>query len=415
METAFTVFLVGVSVIASILIKFVSERVGFTPIIGYMGLGFLLHVFHLKWEPALDQTITLVEVLAVFGIICLLFRLGLESDLSGLRKQLRPAGVIWFGNFFFSGFLAFSVAYSWLKLDLVPSLFIGTALTATSIGIPLTVWKGAGAVESTNGELLLDVAEMDDISGVILMAFILTLAPALKTGAGIPITPVVLRTAGELLFKALVFGSFCFLFAHYAERPLAEFFRGIEPTPDPMLLVAGVGFIIAALAEMLGFSVAIGAFFAGLTFSGDPETVKMTPSFSAVYDFFTPFFFINVGLSIDPDVFLNHLDIGLVLLVAAVVGKFVGTAGPALPICGGTGALLLGISMLPRAEIAMVVMQRGSALGEWAVPSPIYGAMVFVAAVTCLAAPLALGPLFIRWPQRQKMSYRNRMPGGAGE
>lgn len=399
MEPALVVLLVGVSVIASILIKFAFERIGLTPIVGYMGLGFLLHVFHLKWKLLFGQTISLFEILAVFGIICLLFRVGLESDLSGLRKRLRAASAIWVGNFFLSGLLAFVVAYTWLRLDLVPSLFAGTALTATSIGIPLAIWKEAGATGSPNGELLLDVAEMDDISGVILMALLLAIAPALKFGHGTPVTPVLLKTAAWFGLKALLFGVFCYLFSHYAERRLAEFFRKIEPTPDPMLMVAGVGFIIAALAEMLGFAVAIGAFFAGLTFSKDPETVKMSPSFSAIYDFFTPFFFIGVGLSIDPNAFLNYLDIGLILLAAAVVGKFLGTAGPALPICGGISALLLGISMLPRAEIAIIIMQRGSKLGEWAVPSSVYGAMVFVSAVTCLITPLALRPLFARWPQ----------------
>lgn len=399
MQTALIVLLVGMSIIAFILIKFVSERIGIPAIIGYMGWGFLLHVFHLKWKPVFGQTINLFEILAVFGIICLLFRIGLESDLSGLRKQLRPAVGVWIGNFFLSGLLAFIAAYSWLELGLVPSLFIGTALTATSIGIPLAIWKEACATESANGELLLNVAEMDDISGVILMALLLAMAPALKSGAGTTVAPVLLKTAIWFFFKALLFGVFCYLFSRYAEKRLTSFFRKIEPAPDPMLMVAGVGFIIAAMAEVLGFSVAIGAFFAGLTFSSDPETVKMSPSFSAIYDFFTPFFFIGVGLSIDPGALLNNLDIGLILLAVAVIGKFVGTAGPVLPMYGGASAVLLGISMLPRAEIALIVMQRGSELGQWAVPSIVYGAIVFVSATTCLAAPLILRPLFALWPQ----------------
>lgn len=321
MQTAFIVLLVGMSVIASILIKFVSEHIGLTPIVGYMGLGFLLHVFHLKREPVFGQTVNLFEILAVFGIICLLFRIGLESDLTGLRKQLGPASAIWVGNFFLSGLLAFGVAYSLLRFDLVPSLFIGTAFTATSIGIPLAIWKDAGATESPNRELLLDVAEKDDISGVILMALLLAMAPALKSGAGTTVTPVLLHTAIWFGFKALLFGVFCYLFSRYAERGLSRFFRKIEPTPDPMLMVAGVGFIIAALAEMLGFAVAIGAFFAGLTFSRDPETVKMSPSFSAIYSF--PRCIMMMAIS----------ALGSVLIPrkSALIPLHKGIAGPAVP------------------------------------------------------------------------------------
>jgi len=64
--------------------------------------------------------------------------------------------------------------------------------------------------------------------------------------------------------------------------------------------------------------------------------------------------------------------------------------------------------MLPRAEIALIIMQRGSALGDWAVPSSVYGATVFVSAVTCLIAPLVLRPLFGRWPQIAKTEYHRK-------
>ena len=59
-------------------------------------------------------------------------------------------------------------------------------------------------------------------------------------------------------------------------------------------MIAGFGLIIAALAELLGLSVAIGAFFAGLIFSRDPETVKLDTPFGTLYGFFTPFFFLLV-------------------------------------------------------------------------------------------------------------------------
>ncbi len=400
METAFLILLVGLSVIASMLIKSSFERLGLTPIVGYLVLGFLIHASHGKWEPLFSKAVALFEVLALFGIICLLFRIGVESDLAGMRKQLRLATVVWIGNMLFSSMLGFVAAYFWLKLPLIPSLFAATALTATSIGIPLAVWREAGLVDTPSGELLLDVAEMDDISGVVLMALLIAVAPALESGQGTLPFPALTETILWFLFKALGFGAFCFLFSRYWEKPVTDFFRRIEPAPDPMLMVAAVGFVIAALAEMLGFSLAIGAFFAGLTFSRDPDTVRMTPSFSAVYDFFTPFFFIGVGLMIEPWSLFSAMDLGVVLLGAAVVGKIVGTSGPLLPARGGMIAALIGISMVPRAEIAMIVMQRGSELGEWAVPSSLFGAMVLVSAVTCIFVPLFLRPLLKRWLRR---------------
>jgi Kef-type K+ transport system membrane component KefB len=64
-----------------------------------------------------------------------------------------------------------------------------------------------------------------------------------------------------------------------------------------------------------------------------------------------------------------------------------------------TGALLLGVSMIPRAEIAMIVMQRGLHEGDWAVTHQIYAAMVMISAVTCLFSPIIIRLLLQTWPQ----------------
>ena len=109
-------------------------------------------------------------------------------------------------------------------------------------------------------------------------------------------------------------------------------------------------------------------------------------------------FFIGIGLRVDPSSAAPALGIGTVLLVAAVAGKVVGAGLPALLESGSGAAALLSISMIPRAEIALVVIQRGRDLGNWAVPNTLYGAMVFVSACTCLVAPIVLRFLFLKYP-----------------
>jgi Kef-type K+ transport system membrane component KefB len=274
-------------------------------------------------------------------------------------------------------------------------------MTATSVGVSLGVWQEEDATKSDNGELLLDVAEMDDISGVILLGLLLAIAPDLRDGGMSAIVPVIARTSGVFVLKAVVFGAFCFFFSRYVEEKLTKSIRQIEPPPDPMLEVIGISFIIAALSEILGFSFAIGGFFAGLVFSRDPEAVKIDASFESLYELFTPFFFIGIGLQIEPDALIAAVDIGLVLLVAAAISKVIGTVAPAVLKTGWTGAVLLGISLVPRAEIASIVMERGLQLGEWAVPPNVFAAMVLVIAVTSIVAPLLLRHLLQKWPQTQ--------------
>ena len=407
MNIAILILLVGLAVVLSILIKASFERAGVPAIIGYLALGFFLNLADRQWTILSKEGIEIFEFLAALGIFCLLFRVGLESDLIGLIKQLRRASLIWAGNFSFSGFLGFATAYFLMGVSLIPSLFVGAALTATSIGIAVGAWEEANALDSPNGRILLDVAEMDDISGVILMALLLAIAPVLKKGDTGSLLPILGTTTIIFLFKGLLFTAACFFFSRYLEKPVTSFFRIVEPAPDPMLMVAGLGFIIAASAEMLGFSVAIGAFFAGLAFSRDPETVKMEASFSSIYDLFAPFFFIGVGLEFNPEFFTSYFGLGSILLLAAILGKIVGTAGPALLICGRYSALLLGISMAPRAEIAMIIMQRAADLGSWAAPAQVFGAMVFVSAASSLVVPLVLRRLLTKWPQNKEQLGEN--------
>jgi Kef-type K+ transport system membrane component KefB len=166
-----------------------------------------------------------------------------------------------------------------------------------------------------------------------------------------------------------------------------------------MLAVSGIGIIIAAVAGLIGFSLAIGAFFAGLVFSRDPEAVKMEASFLPVYEFLSPFFFIGIGLKIDPDSFTTALSLGCILAVAAIFAKVIADGIPVSLMRGMSGGLLIGTSMVPRAEITMVIMQKGLSLGDWAVPQKAFGAMVVVSAATCIISPVAVRAMLRKWPQ----------------
>jgi Kef-type K+ transport system membrane component KefB len=168
---------------------------------------------------------------------------------------------------------------------------------------------------------------------------------------------------------------------------------------EPTLLITGFGIIIAALAGLLGFSFALGAFFAGLAFSRDPQAVRLDSSFEFVYELFTPFFFIGIGLHIVPSSIGPALAPGALLFIAAVAGKILGTGIPSLWFAGWKESLLLGVSMVPRAEIAMVIIQKGHDLGGWAMPEIAFGSMILVALMSCLVSPLILRNLMKRWPQ----------------
>ena len=91
--------------------------------------------------------------------------------------------------------------------------------------------------------------------------------------------------------------------------------------------------------------------------------------------------------------------LGGALVLVAVHGKVIGAGWPALMTTGLAGATLIGISMVPRAEIAMIIAQQGSDLGDWAMPAEAYSSLAMISVVTCLLSPLAIRWMIRKFPQ----------------
>lgn len=395
METTYAsyILVLGATIVLVLLLRPALERVGVPPLIGYFLLGFALRLADTRWALLGASGHQIFEFLGYVGIIVLLFRVGLESDLPKLVERLPPASVVWAGNVAVSGGLGYWAAAYGLEWPLLPSLFVAIALTATSVGVSVALWEEADLLNTDDGELMLDVAELDDISGVVLMGVLFTLAPVLHHSPEAPLLPLAAETLGWFAVKFAAFTAGCVLFSLYVEASITGFFEQIQSWPGTIMVVLGIGMIVAAIAGLLGFSLAIGAFFAGLIFSRDPNAVKMDASFGAIYPLFSAFFFIGIGLRVDPAALGGAWGPFLLLLTVAVVGKVVGALLPALALTGGTGALLLGLSLVPRAEIMLIIMQRGLDLGPWAVPPELFANMVLVSAATTLLVPPLVRPL----------------------
>ncbi|MBW2390674.1 MAG: cation:proton antiporter [Deltaproteobacteria bacterium] len=387
---AIPVMLVGLLLVIDLLLQAILRRTAVPSVVVHLAVGFALALADWRWGWLGVSGRGVIDLLGSVGIVFLLFRVGLESHISKLLENLRAASFIWIANVSVSGALGFLAARYGFGLELVPSLFVAVAMTATSVGVCVAAWREERALDSKRGQLLLDVAELDDVSAIVLMAVLFAVAPLLHDGQTGTLALSVGRAAAEVLIRLALFGLALGLFARFVEAPLTRLVGGFEPAPDRLITVVSVGLIVAAAAGALGFSLAIGAFFAGLVFSRDPEAVKLDANFDPLYDFFTPFFFIAIGMRVDPESLGGALPLGLLLFLVAAGGKLLGGGGGSLVALQPRGAVLLGISLMPRAEIAMVIMQHGMLLGAWAVSERLFSAMVVVSLLTCLVAPIAI-------------------------
>lgn len=387
---AVMILIVGGFIGLSFLSRAFLGKIHIPTIIGYIIIGFITKWLDNHYHFLSSNILHPLEFLAEAGIILLLFQVGLKSNIASLIEQLPKASWIWFWNIIISGSTGFITSFYLLNISFIPSLFVATALTATSIGVSVALLKEEKILESKKGQLILDVAELDDLSSVAILALLLSILPVLAGNEGTLSVAMFAKTIGMFALTFIVFSALCIFFSLKIEPRLSKFILSKRTDHEPMMMIISIGFIIAAFAEFLGLSLAIGAFFAGLAFSRDSQMVKCEMCYKSLYEFFVPFFFIGIGLHIDPALLSNSLAIGFVLLIAAILGKIIGTGGAAIPYAGLSGAAIIGIAMVPRAEIAMVVMQKGLALGEWAMPQNVFAAMSVVVVGTTFITPFAL-------------------------
>ncbi len=395
-NSALLLLTLGVVLILSPITKSAGTRAGLPTSVGFIVLGLLIGMITRPWAVSSNGFNSVFAVMAQLGVVALLFRVGLRSHTDVLLAKLPSASLIWIGNVLGSLAVGYVVARYGFEWSVATSLVLATAFSATSVAVSVSVWEQTGQLETDRGQLLIDVAELDDLSAVILLAILLGIMPILLNGG----EGVWLRAAStslEIVIRLALFILGCYLFAHFVEAHFTRFNRRLTHSAISLTIsILGVGLSIAAIAEYLGFSLAIGALFAGLAFSRDPEAVRTDGRFLNFYELFTPFFFIHIGMQTDLAALIGALDTGLVLFVAATLVKVVGTLVPAMLIMSRQDALILGVSMVPRAEIALVVMYACRAIDEQVVPDEIFSAMVLVSLVTCTVSPILLRRMLAR-------------------
>ncbi|MBD3317401.1 MAG: cation:proton antiporter [Chitinivibrionales bacterium] len=410
---ALTLLLVGLLVPFALLGKALARRVGMPPLTVWIMVGL---VTRLTAEPLgllNDNTEETLRFLSELGVAILLFRIGMESKLARLAGKLGQASLVWSGNVLISGLAGYATAYYLIGLEAAASIVIGVAMTATSVGVTVGTWREGGKINTSRGQLLLDVAELDDVSSIVLMGLLFAMFPIITGQADGAVARTVFATTLLFVVRMAAFSLLCVLFARYLEGPITAGLTNLEHGPDPMLSVASMGLIIAAIAGIAGFSIALGAFFAGLAFSRDPEAVALDASFDPLYELFTPFFFIYIGMSLKLGHGTGFPAIAAILLIGAVGGKVVGAFIPGAVVLGRKDALLFGASLIPRAEITMIVMNHARASAPETVTATVYTAMTAVSIASCLIAPPVARHLLRKEDKRGK-SFGREYEGRGG-
>jgi len=398
------------------------ERLGQPAVLGELAIGILLgNLALLGWGglEALKHD-AILHFLAELGVVVLLFQIGLESDLGAMRQVGLRAFLV-----AVAGVVLLFLLGTWLvgpllmpQASFLAHLFLGAALTATSVGITGRVFQDAGRLQSAEARIVLGAAVIDDVLGLIILAVVSAIA---QTG-GVGLADIVLISAKALgfLLGAVVLGQWL---APRVSALLAQ----VHPGPAmqfTVLLTFCLGF--AYLAALVGLAPIVGAFAAGLIlepacmkgFAPDPMHVTLRNALEPVEPtarqglqallegenrhrlqrlmepvgyLLVPLFFVLTGMQVGLAAFadLHTVLIALAVTVAAVLGKI--AAGL---VAGPVDRWLVGWGMVPRGEVGLIFAAIGRQLGV--VSAELYSVIVVVIVLTTLVTPPVLALLLRR-------------------
>jgi Kef-type K+ transport system membrane component KefB len=414
-----TFFLIGLILLFAKLSSLI-ERLGQPAVLGELLVGIILGNLHYLgidfFEHAKNSD--LVKAFAEFGVILLLFQIGLESNIKQMMSVGKPAlsvaviGVL-------VPFAAGIFLGPWILpgLEMNSYVFLGATLTATSVGLTARVFKDlkVNVFEDKNAQIVLGAAVIDDVLGLIILAVVSSIVIL----GDVSLMQIFLITIKSVAFLvgSIFLGK---LLAPWVGLGFSKIHSGIG-----MKFTLAIFFCIvfAYFANLIGLAAIVGAFAAGLILdhvvfkhfspphavheikelvlntggyaNGSIDRIKekhVEELIEPLGHFFIPVFFVVTGMQVDLPTILNLeiLFTALGFTLIAVIGKVV--AG--FFASKGANPWIIGWGMVPRGEVGLIFASAGKALGV--VDDKSYSIVVFMIIVTTLITPPILSFLLKR-------------------
>ena len=387
----------------------IMQRIGQPSVIGELLGGLLLgpSVFGWLW-PAAQHAIfppspeqkALIEGLAQFGILLLLLLTGMETDLKLVRKVGRPAFFISVAGIvvpFACGFaLGQALPQSLLphpEARLVASLFLGTALSISSVKIVAVVVREMNFMRRNLGQIIVATAVLDDTIGWIIIAVIFSLA----SSGHLDVMSLAKAVGGTLVFLAVsltVGRRLVFKLIRWANDNLVS--SGAVITIIILLMSA-----MAMTTQLIGVHTVLGAFVAGVLVGESPILTGQIDEQlrGLISSLFMPVFFGLAGFSADLTVLKDPTLLMLTgaLILIASVGKFGGAfVGGALGGLSGRESLALASGMNARGSTEVIIATIGLSMGV--LSQNMFTMIVTMAVITTMAMPPMLRAALARVP-----------------
>lgn len=357
-------------------------------VLGGLGLiifsGETLNFLNLAIQlPQLDYNSEEFRLMAEIGILFMLFISGLETSLPKIKKMGKTSSFVALGGILVPLLLGFIVAllFGFSQQD---SLVVGLILVATSVGVTARTLMDLNVLDSNVGTTILGSAVIDDILGIILLAFIFGVGSPIYIGIKIIVFLLIFLVLGlKIMGKILDLGE------------------KIHLSKSLLSITLAIFLLISYFADQCGIAGIIGAFIAGLIIGQSIKSRKIIEEVQTIgYGFFIPLFFVWVGASFwaeanfDLSQISSILVFSIAIIIIAIVGKILGCGmGAKIAKMDNKESLQIGIGMIPRMELALIIVSysiSNKLLSTSQVEYQILTTTIIMAIVTTLLTPILI-------------------------
>lgn len=364
-------------------------------IIGYLFAGMLIGPLSPLWSwilpeggPSSDvlegvgilSDISALNLFSEIGVILLLFVIGIEFPYAKIRNIGRVAIGVGTIGLFSTLAVVFYTAIA-LGLNFMDSLFIAAALSISSTAVIVKILEEMGRIRKESSILVLGILIVEDVIAVILISSLQSIA--LVGTVSIESVVVVVLVAAGLIIGTFTVGT-------RVIPPLIDRVAAAEHREILLLSVLGVCFGYALFANIVGLSVAIGAFLAGVLVaeSKSAEVAKILSS--PIKDMFVAIFFISVGALMDVSQIGDYIVIAIILIAVATGMKFGGNLIGNVIFRQRRGKSLRSAFTLgaPRGEFSIVIVKAGVDIG--AVSSFMFPLIGVISIITTFISPFLI-------------------------
>ena len=361
-----------------------SKVVRLPQVVGALLAGIILGPACLGIVHSTEMLSNLSEI----GVIVLMFAAGLETDIDELKRSGKASFLIALIGVLVP--LAGGAAVAYFFNDstdsnvMLQNIFIGIILTATSVSITVETLKEMGKLSTRAGNTILGAAIIDDILGIIALTVVISMADE-SVNIGI----VLLKILGFFAFTFVAAVGYHYAFKKWTDNSAVKLRRYV--------VISFVFCLVLAYCAEVFFGVAdiTGAFFAGLALSGTKKSEYISKRFDTLsYLLLSPIFFAGIGLKVELPKMNGEIVLFTVLLcVVAALTKVIG-CGLGAKICKYTSkeSLQIGVGMISRGEVALIVANKGEAVGLMS--DKFFAPVIIMVVFTTVVTPVLLKLVF---------------------